>query len=62
MGWVGQAPSADPGGFWRLEGDNVSRRSSGKKEGSRPFGRRSTDLSRALRIFETKLGDNILKK
>ena len=30
-------------------------------EGSRLFGRRSTDLSGALRIFRTKLGDDILK-
>ena len=30
-------------------------------EGSRLFGRRSTDLSGALRIFKTKLGDNVLK-
>ena len=39
----------------------VSRWSSGKKEGSRLFGRRSTNLGGALHIFKTKLGDNIWK-
>ena len=44
------------------EGDFVSRRSSGKKEGSRLFGEEEHRLERSSSHFKTKLGENISKK
>ena len=46
----------------KSEGDFVSRRSSGKKEGSRLFGEEEHRLERSSSHFKTKLGENISKK
>ena len=63
-GWEGSYP-LEYGGVPALlqsEGDFVSRRSSGKKEGSRLFGEEEHRLERSSSHFKTKLGENISKK